>query len=79
MTRIGATCILFRSLLALAVLGIGWLLWPTSSAAQVEEQLKVECKEGFCIIAEKDLARLAESNNKAVREVIRLRKYCREA
>lgn len=54
-------------------------LWYTTAFAQTPTTIPIKCHEGECLISEKDLARLLESNNKAVAEVIKLRKYCRDA
>ena len=75
-TAVSFVCWMFRGFLALGVVAI--LLIIGNARAQTAVDVQVECKEGKCVIAEKDLARLLESNNKAVLEVIKLRKTCND-
>jgi len=68
-------CYAFRGCLVLGLFFVALICW-NAARAQTAEELDVACKDGKCVIAEKDLARILESNNKAVLEVVRLRKTC---
>ena len=66
-------CYAFRGCLVLGLFFVALICW-NAARAQTAVEFQVQCKDGKCLIAEKDLERLLESNDRAVLEVVKLRK-----